>query len=120
MRTATERNGWGRRGARLSAGFLAACLLPLLSSVSAKAAEPVAIAYLERRIERPNPLNNEDPVPADQGRKGAELGLRDSNATGRFVGVSFDLASKVVEPGPISARPYPSSWPAKGTRASWW
>ncbi|MFC6792321.1 ABC transporter substrate-binding protein [Methylobacterium komagatae] len=99
MRTATERNGRGRRGARLSAGFLAACLLPLLSSVSAKAAEPVAIAYIERRIERPNPLNNEDPVPADQGRKGAELGLRDSNATGRFVGVSLDLTSKVVEPG---------------------
>ncbi len=65
----------------------------------ARAAEPVGIAYLERRIERPNPLNNEDPVPADQGLRGAELGLRDSNASGRFVGLSFALTSRVVEPG---------------------
>ncbi len=59
----------------------------------------MGVAYLERRIERPNPLNNEDPVPADQGLRGAELGLRDSNATGRFVGLSLALDKAVVEPG---------------------
>lgn len=63
------------------------------------AAEPLAIHYLERRVERPTPLNNEDPVPEDEGLKGAELGIRDSNATGRFVGLSFSLRTTVVEPG---------------------
>jgi ABC transporter substrate binding protein (PQQ-dependent alcohol dehydrogenase system) len=76
----------------------AACLLTLVAAGPA-AADPVGIAYLERRIERPNPLNNEDPVPADQGLRGAELGLKDSNATGRFVGLSFSLAQAVAEPG---------------------
>lgn len=96
MRTATEAWSRGRRLARWSAGFLAAGLLAMPAAL---AAEPVGVAYLERRIERPNPLNNEDPVPADEGLKGAELGLRDSNATGRFVGLSLSLTSKVVEPG---------------------
>lgn len=59
----------------------------------------VPIHYFERRIERPTPLNNEDPIPDDEGRKGAELGIQDSNATGRFVGLKFDLRSTVVEPG---------------------
>ena len=60
---------------------------------------PLAIHYLERRIERPAPLNNEDPIPDDEGVRGAELGLKDSNATGRFVALSFTLATKVVAPG---------------------
>ena len=59
----------------------------------------VPIHYFERRIERPTPLNNEDPIPDDEGLKGAELGIQDSNATGRFVGLKFDLRTTVVEPG---------------------
>ncbi len=90
-----------RRGVVALAGGLVACLLPFFaaSAMPALTADPVAVAYLERRIERPNPLNNEDPFPADEGLKGAELGLRDSNSTGRFVGLSFGLTSTVVEPG---------------------
>ena len=61
-------------------------------------AEPLAIHYLERRVERPTPLNNEDPIPDDEGLKGAELGLKDSNATGRFVSLNFALHSRIVEP----------------------
>jgi ABC transporter substrate binding protein (PQQ-dependent alcohol dehydrogenase system) len=95
MRAQTERDGRTRRRARR----LAACCLTLWTALPAAAAEPVAVAYLERRIERPNPLNNEDPVPADLGLRGAELGLRDSNATGKFVALSFSLKSRVVEPG---------------------
>jgi ABC transporter substrate binding protein (PQQ-dependent alcohol dehydrogenase system) len=59
---------------------------------------PLTIRYLERRVERPVPLNNEDPIPDDEGARGAELGLRDSNATGRFLGLSFTLDTKVVAP----------------------
>lgn len=59
----------------------------------------VPIHYFERRIERPVPRNNEDPIPDDEGLKGAELGIADSNATGRFVGLKFDLKPTVVEPG---------------------
>lgn len=58
----------------------------------------VPIHYFERRIDRPTPLNNEDPIPDDEGLKGAELGIQDSNAAGRFVGLKFDLRSTVVEP----------------------
>lgn len=58
----------------------------------------VAIHYFERRIERPTPLNNEDPIPDDEGLKGAELGIADSNATGRFVGLKFELKVTVVAP----------------------
>lgn len=59
---------------------------------------PITIAYVERRIERPRPLNNEDPIPADEGAAGADLGLKDSNASGRFVGVAVDLKKTIVEP----------------------
>lgn len=72
--------------------------LPLVLTVPGRA-DPLAITYLERRIERPVPVNNEEPVPDDAGLRGAELGLKDSNATGRFVSLAFTLGSRVVEPG---------------------
>ncbi|AWN35250.1 ABC transporter substrate-binding protein [Methylobacterium radiodurans] len=87
------------RAARGLAPVLLALLLALAPhdpTSGAARAEPLAIHYLERRVERPTPLNNEDPVPEDEGLKGAELGLRDSNATGRFVALSFHLDSRVV------------------------
>ncbi len=59
----------------------------------------VPIHYVERRVERPTPLNNEDPIPDDEGLRGAELGIQDSNAAGRFVGLKFELKPTVVEPG---------------------
>ncbi|MFG7486790.1 ABC transporter substrate-binding protein [Methylorubrum rhodesianum] len=70
-----------------------------LALLSPARAEPLAIHYLERRVERPTPLNNEDPIPDDEGLKGAELGLKDSNATGRFVSLDFTLDSRVVAAG---------------------
>ncbi|MFC5554459.1 ABC transporter substrate-binding protein [Methylobacterium iners] len=68
-------------------------------AATAEAPSPVTIHYLERRIERPTPLNNEDPIPEDEGLRGAELGLRDANATGRFLSLAFALKPTVVEPG---------------------
>lgn len=59
---------------------------------------PIAIAYVERQVDHLPPLNNEDPPPADMGRAGARLGVDDSNATGKFVGVQVKLDSLVVPP----------------------
>lgn len=59
----------------------------------------VPIHYVERRVEPPTPLNNEEPLPEDQGLRGAELGISDSNAAGRFVGLKFELRPTIVEPG---------------------
>ena len=113
MRADAE-HGEGRRGRRARArrrgpvSLGLACLVPaclvLVAAPAARAAPPTAVPpltihYIERRIERPNPLNNEDPVPADEGLRGVELGIRDSNATGRFVGLAFALKSTVIEPG---------------------
>ena len=94
---ARRKDGLGRHPC---AGSISAALLLLASCLAAEAAgPPLTIQYLERRIERPVPLNNEDPIPDDEGAKGAELGLKDSNATGRFIGLSFSLESKIVQPG---------------------
>ncbi|GLS42315.1 ABC transporter substrate-binding protein [Methylobacterium brachythecii] len=91
-----------------AAGLRCALVIPGITSLlagpaDAQAAKPaaasVAIHYIERRIERPTPLNNEDPIPDDEGLKGAELGIKDSNATGRFVGLSFTLKPTIVEAG---------------------
>ena len=59
---------------------------------------PIVVAYVERQVDHLPPLNNEDPPPADEGRAGAQLGLDDSNATGRFVGVQLKLGTAVVPP----------------------
>lgn len=56
----------------------------------------VDILYLEQTVERPPALSNLDPPPADQGLRGAELGVADSNTTGRFLGQSFRLIPVVV------------------------
>ncbi|MGX5777167.1 ABC transporter substrate-binding protein [Methylorubrum zatmanii] len=93
-----HRRGDPRRRMAHGAGLaMPGLLLMLLALLPAPAgARPLAIHYLERRVERPSPLNNEDPIPDDEGLKGAELGLKDSNATGRFVSLSFTLDSRVV------------------------
>lgn len=104
MSTRADLSDGGCRACRSTrfAGWalLAACVLLWAgASPAAPAGAPLAIHYVERRIERPTPLNNEPPVPDDEGVRGAELGLRDGNATGRFVGLSFTLKTTVVEPG---------------------
>ena len=92
--------GRGARGAR-RLGALALGLLAL--SAGAGSAQdppaPLMIHYVERRVERPTPLNNEPPIPDDQGLRGAELGLRDGSASGRFLGLTFALKTVVVDSG---------------------
>jgi ABC transporter substrate binding protein (PQQ-dependent alcohol dehydrogenase system) len=92
-------------GRRLAGCLGLLLLFPAPTALSAPptpasgSAEPLIVHYIERRIERPNPLNNEEPIPEDEGLKGAELGITDSNATGRFVKLAFALKITVVEPG---------------------
>ena len=57
---------------------------------------PVEILYVERKVDHLPPLNNEEPIPDDLGRAGAALGIKDSNASGRFVGVALQMKSIVV------------------------
>lgn len=104
MPTRSDLAGGGR--ARVAAALaLAALLGPAHAApeggapTQARQPTPLAIHYIERRVERPKPLNNEPPVPDDEGRAGAQLGLADGNATGRFVGLRFSLKTSVVEPG---------------------
>lgn len=107
MRTQTELRRIGARWARRAwhTGALSACVLVgvLLGFGAHRAladpAAPIALHYLERRIERPTPLNNEEAVPEDEGRRGAELALAEANATGRFLGLHFTLDTTIVEPG---------------------
>ena len=97
----TRRGPWGLVAARIVAGLTVALAtgvgVPALALPPAKG-PPVVVAYVERQVEHLPPLNNEDPAPADEGLAGARLGLEDSNATDRFVGVALALVSAVVAP----------------------
>ena len=73
------------------------CLLALGSASRAEIA--VKIAYLEHRLDPPPTLSNLDPVPLDEGLRGAELGIADSATTGRFMGHAYELAAFVVDEG---------------------
>lgn len=107
MQARTELRRPGSRLARSFRGLRLAVTCVLIGSparlhaeaVAAGDAPPIALHYVERRIERPTPLNNEEAIPDDEGRKGAELALDEANATGRFLGLRFTLSVTLVEPG---------------------
>lgn len=71
----------------------------LLSSISFKllAADPlqIEIAYLQYQPDRPPALSNILPEPDDAGLKGAELGIQDSNTTGRFLQQHYQLSTTI-------------------------
>lgn len=74
------------------AGAVAFAAMPATAEI------PVAITYLERAVERPPTLTNLDPIPQDEGRAGAELGLADNATTGAFLGHTYTLDAVVVAP----------------------
>lgn len=77
--------------------LLAACAGTLICS-SASAAQPmlnVDIAYLQYQPERPPALSNVLPEPEDAGLAGAELGVKDSNTTGRFLKHKYNLQQSI-------------------------
>ncbi len=70
------------------------------SFVPAEAAKiEIPIVYLEQQVERPPTLSNLDPVPENLGLAGAELGISDNATTGRFLGHSYALSTRLVPPG---------------------
>lgn len=71
---------------RLCAGAMA------LWATAASAEVGVAIHYLRQEVEPPPTLTSLDPIPADEGIAGAELGLADNATTGQFLGHAYTLA----------------------------
>jgi len=66
------------------------------------AASPVGITYLGLAVTRTLPLSYLDQPPADDGLDGARLGLADDQATGQFLGQSFQL-QEVIAPDAAAA-----------------
>lgn len=76
----------------LAVGMLA------LSALSAAGDISLRIAYLRHDQIHPPVLSNLTPVPDDLGIAGAELAIKDSRTTGKFLGHSYDLKVIRVEP----------------------
>lgn len=51
----------------------------------------VDIAYVRQQVERPPVLSDLDPIPEDEGLRGAELGIADLATTGGFLGHAYAL-----------------------------
>ncbi|WP_193371575.1 ABC transporter substrate-binding protein [Pelagibius marinus] len=76
--------------------ILSAILAFAASSASAEVS--VRIAYLEHQVKHPPTLSNLDPLPEDLGQAGAELGLVENQASGRFLGQAYTLSVRSVPP----------------------
>lgn len=59
----------------------------------------VTIAYLSVWKDQPPTLSNLDPIPADQGLRGVELGIQDNATTGGFLGHNYKLLRFDVQEG---------------------
>jgi ABC transporter substrate binding protein (PQQ-dependent alcohol dehydrogenase system) len=66
---------------------------------AASAEVSVAIHYLRQEVEAPPTLSGLDPIPEDDGVRGAELGLADNATTGQFLGHAYTLEVTSVAPG---------------------
>lgn len=77
-------------GAALSLGAMAAADQPRVE---------VPMTYLRQEAERPPVLSNLDPIPEDLGIAGAEVALKDTKSTGKFLGHDYSLDVVSVEPG---------------------
>ncbi|BCX89926.1 hypothetical protein MIN45_P2300 [Methylomarinovum tepidoasis] len=79
---------------------IATLLLGLLLACGVQAEAVVHIAFLGKKPEDIRPATaNLEPVYADVGLKGAELGIEDDNTTGRFTGQRFRLLGAVLGRG---------------------
>ena len=86
-----------------AAWMLAAGLLPLAGSASAAdapAAVPldVTVTYIERQVDSPGAEAETVPLPPRGGLEGARIGLKDTAATGKFIGQTWHLDERLVEP----------------------
>lgn len=69
----------------VAALVLAAASLPLHAAID------IPIVYLRQAQPAPPVLSNLDPIPADRGIAGAQVGLADNLTTGRFMGHTYSL-----------------------------
>ncbi len=69
-------------GAALSLGAMAAAEQPRVE---------IPMTYLRQEAERPPVLSNLDPIPEDLGIAGAEVALKDTKSTGKFLGHDYGL-----------------------------
>lgn len=76
-----------------------AAMLSVLFQAPALAEIAVPIARMSIAEPRPPVLSNLDPLPADAGQAGAELGLKDNQTTGRFMGHAYSLTTTRVGEG---------------------
>ena len=61
-----------------------------------KKAEPIDMAFIKHETERLPKLSNLTPPTKDDGTLGGEQGIKDSNATGRFLGHKYSLENVVL------------------------
>ncbi|MBF9036714.1 ABC transporter substrate-binding protein [Rhodobacterales bacterium HKCCE2091] len=81
-----------------------AALAALASAQSALADIELRVIYLRQEIARPPVLSDLDPVPADEGTRGAELAIAELATTGGFLGHSYSLDFvEVPQGGDLSA-----------------
>jgi len=59
----------------------------------------VSIGFLEILQPQPPVLSNLEETPEDEGMAGAKLGLKDNNTTGKFLGQTYTLETRIVEEG---------------------
>ena len=59
----------------------------------------INIAYLGQPVDQGPVLSNILPTPEDAGLRGAELGIKDSNTTGRFLKQKYQLTEVIDEDG---------------------
>ena len=84
---------------------LIAIIALLVTAASfAKAETIITIGYLERVLPQPPVLSNLEAIPENDGLAGAELGLKDNQTTGRFLGQKYVLETRLVdEEGDVAA-----------------
>ena len=72
-------------------------MLLVVVALPASAKTEVAFVYGQLIVDKGPVLSNILPPPEDQGIRGAELAVADSNTTGRFLGQEYLLDSLVTE-----------------------
>ena len=70
--------------------------LVIADKLYAKSKQNIAIAYLSQNQKVKPPASNLDPVIADKGLIGAELGIEDNNTTGEYTQQTFKLTKFIV------------------------
>lgn len=86
----------------LIATLARACVIAIVFTATAlpSAAQDITvnIAYVRQLIERPAVLSNLDPIPADEGIAGADVGQSDNAGTGKFLGHHYSLSQFELAP----------------------